>query len=75
VLSGLFSASLIIDAIQPGMLGSPVLNEAGHAVGVASVGSDEMGYSDWEPIKPRCGPQPILTLDLPRWVLATGVKV
>jgi hypothetical protein len=68
VRSGLIRAALAIDANEAGMSGSPVLNKTGRAVGVITVGSERVSKTG-ERINQRAGGQPILTLNLPRWVL------
>jgi hypothetical protein len=53
---------------EPGMSGSPILNDAGKAVGVVSIG----GETTTEGIREnhRAGPQPILSRNLPAWMLS-----
>jgi len=60
--------SLSIDAVEGGMSGSPILNDAGRAVGVIVVGRESVSPDDTL-TNERCGPQPILTRDLPGWLL------
>jgi hypothetical protein len=55
VFSGPYGMSLSIGFTKAGMSGSPILNDAGRAVGVISVGAD--------------APQPILCRNLPGWCL------
>jgi hypothetical protein len=58
----------VIDAIHghaPGTSGSPILTEDGHAVGLISVGSETGGK-----VQVRQPGQPVLTNDLPAWLLA-----
>jgi hypothetical protein len=60
--------SLFIDATEPGMSGSPILNDAGLAVGIVVVGSERVSKNG-ERKNERTGPQPMLTRDLPGWLL------
>lgn len=60
--------SLSIDATEPGMSGSPILNDAGLAVGIVAVGT-ERENKNGERRNERTGPQPMLTRDLPGWLL------
>ena len=53
---------------EPGMSGSPILNDAGRAVGVVVVGS-ETANKDGERKVQRAGLQPTLVRDLPGWLL------
>jgi hypothetical protein len=48
---------------EPGMSGSPILNDAGRAVGVVVVGAEEQS------INVKAAPQSMLTRDLPGWLL------
>jgi hypothetical protein len=60
--------SLSIDPTEPGMSGSPILSDAGLAVGMVVVGTvivSENGERENE----RAGRQPILVHDLPGWLL------
>jgi hypothetical protein len=69
IISGMQGASLQIDATEPGMSGSPVLNEAGLAVGIVVLGVE--GVSDnGERKNERAEQQPILSRNLPAWLLA-----
>jgi hypothetical protein len=61
-------ASLSVDPTEPGMSGSPILNDAAKAIGLISVGSETVGASG-ERKNVRCGPQPILARDLPGWLI------
>jgi hypothetical protein len=56
VRSGIGRESFYIDPTKPGQSGSPILNDAGRAIGVVTLGS---------------GPQPVLTRNLPGWLLAS----
>lgn len=60
--------SLSIDATEAGMSGSPILNDAGLAVGIVAVGT-ERESKNGERRNERTGPQPMLTRDLPGWLL------
>ena len=53
--SGIWGASLDIDPTKSGMSGSPILNDAGQAIGIVAVGGERL--------------QPILTRSLPGWLL------
>lgn len=68
-LLGVGRFSLEIDPTEPGMSGSPILNDAGRAIGVVSIGSEQCNLDGSERRNVRSGPQPILTQNLPRWVL------
>jgi len=59
VHSSLFGTSLSIGFTKPGMSGSPILNNVGRAVGVIAIGNGTE----------KQGPQPILSRNLPIWVL------
>lgn len=56
--SGIWGASLTIDRTKGGMSGSPILDDAGQAIGIVAVGGGE-----------REDLQPILTRSLPGWLL------
>ncbi|MFY9531103.1 MAG: hypothetical protein WBC04_02905 [Candidatus Acidiferrales bacterium] len=62
---GCYGSSLSIDPTEAGMSGSPILNSTGRAVGIVAVGAESVRTSK----KERAGPQPILALDLPGWLL------
>jgi hypothetical protein len=68
IFSGLGGVSLSIDPTLPGMSGSPVLNDAGRAVAVAVIGCETESKSG-KLQNERAGPQPILSLELPGWLL------
>ena len=64
VYSSLFGTALSTGSTKGGMSGSPILNDAGRAVGVVVVGTETTGgrantEDEWN------GPQPILIRDLP----------
>jgi hypothetical protein len=67
--SGLQGTSLSIYPPEPGMSGSPILNESGLAVGVVAVGAETVSENE-ETKYDRAGPQPILLRNLPGWLLA-----
>jgi hypothetical protein len=67
VFSGMGGSSLSIDPTEAGQSGSPILNDAGQAVGVIVIGT-ETGESG-KRINQRSGPQPILMRNLPGWLL------
>lgn len=60
--------ALRIDATQPGMSGSPILNRKGLAVGVVAIGAETIGKSG-ERTNERAGPQPVLLRNLPGWLI------
>jgi hypothetical protein len=69
IISGTEGASLQIDATEPGMSGSPILNEAGLAVGIVVLGI-ESTRENGDRKDERAEQQPILTRNLPGWLLA-----
>lgn len=69
VFTGLRGSSLVIDPTERGMSGSPVLNEAGEAVGVVVIGTGKIDSKTGHRVNERSGPQPMLTRDLPGWLL------
>jgi hypothetical protein len=60
--------ALSIDPTKGGMSGSPILNDAGRAVGVVVIGT-ETSTPSGERKNLRAGPQPKLTHNLPGWLL------
>jgi hypothetical protein len=64
---GLQGAFLSTGPTEAGMSGSPILNDAGRAVGLVAVGHEKInaGVRTDE----DAGPQPILTRNLPGWLL------
>jgi hypothetical protein len=68
VFHGMGGTSLSIDPTDAGMSGSPILNDAGLAVGVVALGAETVGENG-EHKDERVGPQPILVRDLPGWLL------
>ena len=64
---GLQGAFLSTGPTEAGMSGSPILNDAGQAVGLVAVGHETIngGARTGE----DAGPQPILTRNLPGWLL------
>jgi hypothetical protein len=69
VFSGPDGVVLSIDPTEAGMSGSPVLNEAGRAVGLVAVGSETGSIASGERRNKRAGPQPMLRRNLPGWLL------
>jgi hypothetical protein len=65
--SGIWGASLEIDATDPGMSGSPILNDSGRAIGVVTIGTETI--ANGKRTNERAGPQPILMRDLPARLL------
>jgi hypothetical protein len=68
MFSGMGGESLMIDPTEPGMSGSPILNDAGLAVGMIALGTETVRESG-ERKNERSGPQPILVQNLPGWLL------
>jgi hypothetical protein len=67
LVSDIYGTSLLIDTPEAGMSGSPILNDAGRAVGIAAVGPKTVTLNE------EAGPQPILMRDLPaRFVRVRG---
>jgi hypothetical protein len=64
IIVGNYGVSLEMGPNEPGMSGSPILNDAGRAVGIVSVGEESDGKNE------RSAQQPILLRDLPRRMLA-----
>lgn len=71
VFSGLYTnvKSLAIGPTKPGMSGSPILNDRGQAIGVVAVGGATVRASGERREDEVSGPQPILNLNLPGWLL------
>lgn len=65
VLQGLYGTSLSIGSTKPGMSGSPILSDAGRAVGLVAVGGETMSSRGERQDVEMQGPQPILSRDLP----------
>jgi hypothetical protein len=66
--------SLHIDPTEPGMSGSPILDNAGRAVGIVAIGGvTRTPNGDYK--NERAGPQPILTDDLPGRLTQNGLRV
>jgi hypothetical protein len=70
LISGIYGSSLEIGPTEPGMSGSPVLNDHGRAVGLVAIGSMTKG-TDGVRVDTTCAGQPILTRNLPGWLLET----
>ena len=62
---------LEIDPTEAGQSGSPILNAAGRAVGAVAIGSGDLNLTTGKHTNERCGPQPILTRNLPAWMVST----
>ena len=59
------------DGIKGGMSGSPILNDAGEAIGIVCISAGVMGST-----MPReGGPNPRLFHDLPRWLPSDPAEV
>ncbi len=69
VFSGMYRTSLSIGPTKPGMSGSPILNEAGRAVGVVTLGEETVNSTGERQEEERQGPQAILAHNLPGWLL------
>ena len=63
--SDLYGTVLWIDPPEAGMSGSPILNDAGRAVGIVAIGLKKVTTSGERNINKEAGPQPILMRDLP----------
>jgi hypothetical protein len=70
VLSGMGGASLWIDATEPGMSGSPILNDARLAVGIVALGMERVS-GNGQRKNERAAQQPILSRNLPGWLLSS----
>jgi hypothetical protein len=65
-VSGLYGTSLSIGPTLPGMSGSPILNDAGRAVGLVAIGGETISKGKRQQMEMAMqGPQPILSRDLP----------
>jgi hypothetical protein len=62
----IYGTSLWIDPTVAGQSGSPILNQAGRVVGVVVIGGDDKRR---ERRNERDGPQPILSRELPGWLI------
>ena len=69
ILSGPDGLVLSIDPTEDGTSGSPVLNDAGRAVGVVVVGPKTVSTANGERSNEKAGPQAILMRNLPGWLL------
>jgi hypothetical protein len=69
VFSGLYGVTLSIYPPEPGMSGSPILNDAGQAIGAVSIGTETKSASGERKNEGFCT-QPILTRNLPGWLLS-----
>lgn len=65
----IWGTGLSTGATLAGQSGSPIVDSAGRAVAVVSVGTEVLNGGNRTPI--NSGPQPILKLQLPSWVLKT----
>ena len=66
VVRSIWGTSLLTGPVKPGMSGSPVLNLAGKAIGVATMGSGG-GAGNFP--QTGNGPQPTLARNLPVWLV------
>ena len=69
VSSGPEGMVLSINPTEAGTSGSPVLNDAGRAVGVVVVGPETVSTVNGKRRSERAGPQPMLMRNLPGWLL------
>jgi hypothetical protein len=67
LLSGIEGSSLWIDPNEAGMSSSPILDDAWRAVGLAAVGCETVSAGVRK--NERAGPQPMLSRNLPGWLL------
>jgi hypothetical protein len=67
VRSTIWGPSLVVGPTEGGMSGSPIVNDAGRAVGIVSQGRETEGKDGAR--KNEDAAQPILTLNLPGWLL------
>jgi hypothetical protein len=63
------TTTLSISLTEPGMSGSPILNEAGQAVGVIAISTETTDSKGERKQEEEQGPQPIPIDDLPGWLL------
>jgi len=75
LVSGIYGTVLSIDPPEAGMSGSPILNDAGRAVGVVAVGPATVTTSRERLINEEAGPQPILMRDLPARIVRARRKL
>jgi hypothetical protein len=69
VHENIWGTGLSTGATLGGQSGSPIVDSTGRAVAVVSVGAEVWNNGNMTPI--NSGPQPILQLQLPSWVLKT----
>jgi len=69
VHENIWGTGLSTGATLAGQSGSPIVDSTGRAVAVVSVGTEVLNGGNRTPI--NSGPQPILKLQLPSWVLKT----
>lgn len=67
LFTGIWGAGLSIDYPEAGMSGSPILDSSGRAVGVVALGHETASRDGVR--KLQSGGQPILTRNLPGWLL------
>jgi hypothetical protein len=75
IVSGIYGTLLSIDPPDAGMSGSPILNDAGRAVGIVAVGPETVTKSRERLKNEEAGPQPILMLDLPARIVRARRKL
>ncbi|MFZ0799959.1 MAG: trypsin-like peptidase domain-containing protein [Terriglobales bacterium] len=66
-----WGSSLSTGATLAGQSGSPIVDAKGRAVALVSIGSEQVDLSSGSRTNMDAGPQPILKLQLPSWVLKT----
>ncbi len=69
LFQGMWGHYLETDPTEAGQSGSPILSSAGLAVGVVVIGGEAVSLSTGVRKNERAGPQPILTHNLPGWLL------
>jgi hypothetical protein len=74
LVSNIYGTTLSIDPPEAGMSGSPILNDAGQAVGIVAVGPKTVTPSGERLMNEEAGPQPILMRDLPARIVRVRGK-
>jgi len=71
--SGPWGAWLEIDAVYPGMSGSPILNDSGRAIGVITMGQELENLENGTRTNERAFGQAVLMCDLPARFLSIAI--
>ena len=71
VHTNIWGTGLSTGATLAGQSGSPIVNATGKAVALVSIGSEQVDLSTGSRTAMDAGPQPILKLQLPSWLLKT----